>query len=341
METYLRPIYAWDAWANWSAGAKAFYYAQGLLLDAGPDAFFGRGAAGRILSYPLHNPLMQVWMGQWLGTFDEVFVKFWSPVYLLSMAVYLYCVARRETNGLFAFMMLVLFLSSPLMSYHSIEVYSDLILGAYLFFAVTSFFHAMRNRQTYWLLVGFFSADALFVKNEATAFIAPLYLSIFAYLWFTRKQLSLPKIIYSILLPLLLVLPWFIFKSTHNLSLYPEQFTINLAYHPGVLDKVIEEFLSLQNFNIIFVSLPVLMIIDGRPTREFLHLLFPVLFYMVFFVGLYALTLYNEYLMQGTIFFRNALTYYPLACLLVVLLLRKSSSSEPVLLPRSRRNLSR
>ena len=33
VETYLRPIFAWDSFANWSAGAKAFYYSHSLLLN--------------------------------------------------------------------------------------------------------------------------------------------------------------------------------------------------------------------------------------------------------------------------------------------------------------------
>ncbi len=193
METYLRPIFAWDSFANWSAGAKAFYYSHSLLLNTSPEDFFGKGLLNRNANYPPHNPLMQVWMSLWIGHFDEVFVKFWSPVYLLAMSIYLYVIMAKETSRLIALSMLVLFLSSPLMSVHSIEAYSDVSLSVYILFSLIMFLFAMRGKSEYWALIGFYSAEALFTKDEAPFFVIPLLMAAIIFYWQNREQGLIPR----------------------------------------------------------------------------------------------------------------------------------------------------
>jgi hypothetical protein len=210
--TGLRPIYAWDAWDNWSAGAKVFFSSHSLLLDAPAPDFFGKNAVDRIIVYPLHNNLLQVWMSLWIGKFDDVFVKFSSPTYLLSMAICFYYITAREINRLCALAVLAIVLSSPMLSYHSIELYGDLMLGIYLFFASASFLKAMRGNISYWILTGLYSAEALFTKQEAFFFVLPLLLSAILYLGSdTKKNPRLFSHISLLLIPFLLVIPWYAF----------------------------------------------------------------------------------------------------------------------------------
>lgn len=323
-EASLRPIFAWDVWANWAVGAKSFYYSRSLLLDVPAGLFFGANTVSRIISYPLHNPLMQVWLGLWAGGFDEVLVKFWSPVTLLSMAGGLYAFARREIGGLAALGIVAVFLGAPLLSYHSIEAYSDLLLGASLFFALLSFVSVMRGRTAYLPLIGAFSAVALFTKNEAPGFVFPLMLSAGAWLWFNRKQEPFAKSLVSLLGPLTAVLPWFLFKFAYSLSLTQDSHTLSPVFHPGVFDYIAGQLATLQNFNILLVALPVLLAVNGRPTKELLHAVFPVAFFALFFIVLYMLIeYYYSTLLMGTVFYRNVLTWYPSLTLVTVLVLRE------------------
>lgn len=322
-EASLRPIFAWDAWANWSASAKAFFFARGLLLDAPAADLFGAGVVSRIQSYPLHNHLLQIWMALWAGGFDEVLVKFWTPVYLLSMAAALYGFAHREIGRLAALCLVVIFLSSPLLSYHAIEAYSDLLLGANLFFALLSLLRAMRGSAGSWPLVGFFSAVALFTKNEAPGFILPLLLSATYFLWTNRSRLPFTGALVRLLAPFAFVAPWFLFKFTYALSLTQDAHQLAPAWHAGVLTFVVKQFLSFQNFGILFATLAALLLLNGRPSRELLHAFFPVAFFASFFIILYYLIeYYYSTLFLGTIFFRNTLTYYPAACLVTALVIR-------------------
>lgn len=319
LETFFRPIYAWDAWANWSAGAKLFYHNKGLLLDK-PEEFLGKGYVLRIISYPLHNPLMQTWIALFAGNFDEVLVKFWSPLYLLSMSLMLYWLVKKESNELISSIVLIIFLSSPLLCYHSIEVYADLCLGAYIFFSTISFLYFMNGRKNYLPLIALFVAEGLFTKDEAIFFGIPLILSVIIYL---LHQKSFKRSLFS-LIPVIYILPWYIFKISNSLTIGAEFIKFDLTFHPDVLPEIIFHLLTFQNFNTVFIAFPLLLFLSGISDRKLLHILGPIIFYTCFFVSIYMFTsFYYEQFIQGTVFFRNMLTLYPAIMLLDTLLFMK------------------
>ncbi len=341
VEAGLRPIFGWDAWTNWSVGAKLFYYTKSLMLDVSPQDFFTRGAVQRLTAYPLHNPLMQTWLGLWAGSFDEVLVKFWSPVYMLCLSVYLYHVICREFNRLTSMALLTIFLSSPLLSYHAVEAYSDLTLSTYLFLALTSFLYAMRGKRAFWSLMGVFSAEAMFTKDEALFFAAPLILSAVVYLH-QNKDTSLKRAypLGMLLTPLLCVAPWYVFKFSHGLRLGADSIPLELTFHPEIIAPAIQDIMSLDNFNVIIVFLLILMLFSGKPTREFMYLFFPIVCYASFFFMLYAFTtFYYHHFSEGTVFYRNILTYYPGLFWLLALLLNKISTPANAVLKKHLHNV--
>jgi hypothetical protein len=332
METYLRPIFAWDSFANWSASAKAFYYSQSLLLNVPAVDFFGKGVLDRNINYPPHNPLMQVWLSLWMGGFDEVYAKFWSPVYLLCITIYLYLVATREVSRLVSLVIVALFLSSPLIAVHAVEPYSDVPLSAYILITLTAFLAAMRGRSEYWPVLGLFSAAALFTKDEATFFVLPLMLSVVLFLWRSKMNKSdIRKTILSLSSCLLLAAPWFVFKFSHSLGYGADYVTFKLTFRPEMLYKVASLILMFQNFNVFFVFFPILIILNGRPTKEIVYLLIPITCFAFFFLSLYVFTVFfSGRLMFNTAIYRNFLTYYPGICLLTVLLVKNIISRADI-----------
>ena len=336
LEASLRPIYAWDSWVNWSVGAKLFFYNNGLMLDAPAQDFFTRGAVSRMPSYPPHNPLMQAWMAYWIGSFDEVLVKLWSPPYLLSLALLLYGAAARSLNRLTALALLVLFLSSPLLSYHAVETYSDFPLGVTSLCALYAFVQAMRGSSRSWVLAGLFSAAALFIKSDAPGFVGGLMLSAFVFLWMKRREAPVLPSLLQLMLPLVLVAPWFLFKSLNGLRLLQDYLQeVPLGWHAAeVLPRVASELLSLQNFNILIVALPVLLLVNGRPSRELAHAAAVVLAAALFYVAIYiVITHYFEVLMIGTVFYRNVLIWYPALCFTLILVLQELIGRTTAALP--------
>lgn len=323
LETFLRPIHAWDSWANWSARAKAYYYSNSLLLNEHLEYFLGKNIVLSIISYPLHNPLSQVWISLWIGHFDEVYVKFWSPVYLLCITAYLYKFITKEINRIYASLIVIIFLSSPLLAYHSIEVYSDLTLSAYLFFILLSFINILRGKLSYLPIIGLLVAESLFIKDESLFFVIPLLISLFIFLWKKRRDCNLYNSLISLLIPILYIVPWYAFKFSHSLGLGAEHIRLNFVFHPEILKDVFFLFLSLDNFGILFIAIVAFLIVNGRPSYEISFILPVLAFYAMFFVMLYIFTsFYYEHFMLGTVFFRNVLTYYPSAFLLITLLIK-------------------
>ncbi len=335
-ETDLLPIYAWDAWTNWSVGAKLFYYNKSLLLDASSQDFFAGGAVLRITSYPLHNPLMQTWISLWLGGFDEVQVKFWTFLYLVSLVVFLYDLASKELGHLTALALTIIFLSSPLLSYHAIEVYSDLPLGTYLFFALAAFLQVMKGKYSYTPLIGLFSAEAMFTKDEALFFAVPLFVSAFIYFWQKRTNVAdNRRIVISLLIPFLLIIPWYAFKFSHGLGLGADSSHREFTFHPEVIIVAARILRNLENFNVVIIFLPFLFVLAGKPDRVFWHLITPVASYAVFFFMVYMFdSFYYFHFMNSSIFSRNILTYYPSLVLLTALLIKKIRSDIDMTLPR-------
>jgi len=324
-ETSLRPIYAWDTWANWSVGAKLFYYSKSLYLDVPAGDYFGRGAVSRFLSYPVHNPLMQVWISLWAGGFDEVLVKFTSPMYLACAAGFLAAAIGREAGRIAALALVAIFLGSPLLSYHAVEGYSDFPLSVYLMLALASFSRALRGERDYWLLTGLFSAQALFTKDEAFFIIAPLAVSA---MWHIMRTVTARrdrrKTILLLGLPLLFVAPWYVFKFTHGFGFGADSAKLEFTFHPEILVQAFMNVLSLDNFAVVPVLFPALLVAAGKPDRTFLHLLAPLACYILFFHLLYAFTpYYYHYFSNGTVFYRNILTYYASLIFLTAFLVRR------------------
>lgn len=342
--TGLQPIFSWDAWAEWTAGAKVFYHSHSLLLDAPQQDFFGKSAVHRIIYYPLHNPLLQLWISLWNGKFDEISVKFFSPVYFLCFAVCLYYIALRELNRVLAFAFLAIVLSSPLMSYHATELNSDLMLGVYLFLASASFLKAIRGNSAYWVLTGIFSMESLFIKEQGLFFVLLLVLSAIVYLKFDIKRGHRKVPILSLFIPFLAIVPWYIFIHYYGLgfrSYYldfcyplmtsifgedPNRISEYLTFHPEVLAGYLYWFVTLDNFNVIIFFFPLLLLAHGKLTKESRYLLFPLIGYMLLFIFIYMFTIFFSWFKWGVIFFRNTLTFYPTACLLIILLLKKYTS---------------
>ncbi len=328
--TLLRPIWAWDAWSNWSASAKVFFYSNSLMLDSPIEEFFGRNIVSRIPAYPLHNHMLQVWLGLWSGSFDEILVKFWSPMYLLAAAAYLYLFISKEVNRVAALGMLTIFMGSQFNSYHAAEVYSDATLSTFILFALTSFLKSMRGGAGYWPITGLFSAEALFIKEESLFFVSPLILSVIVYIWNRSNRFSThKKELASFLIPFILIIPWYIFRLHNSVGFSSIQFVNpRLDFHPDVIWQSLVSIAKLENFNVIFIFFPALVLFSGKPSREFLHLLFAIFCYSAFFIALYGLTTYNFYFHQGTTFYRNTLTYYSSLFFLSSLLLKNIISNN-------------
>ncbi len=332
-DTWLRPIFAWDSWTNWAARAKIIFYSGAVSMEEMIKNYTHTSTLKTFIAYPLHTPLLQVWFALLSGKFDEVLVKMWSPFYLLSMVAYLFFFTKKQSGSLFSLLLCVIFISSPLLSFHATDVYSDLALSSFIFFALTSFYNVLKGKYAFLPLTVIFTCAAVFTKEEGLFFALPLLTSFFLYL-FRNSHRELPyKKLIPMLSPLILIIPWFIYKFSGGyiigLSNTEYNYSLDFIFFFKMITKTIYRIVLLDNFNIIFLFFPILIVVSGRPSREFLYLLFPLLCYALFFICLYSFVpFYHEHLTAITSCYRNMLTYYPATFFLTTILLIKIKSSH-------------
>lgn len=325
-ETSLRPIYSYDTFTNWSVRAKLFYYSNSLLLNPSSYDFFGKGVIHSYGNYPPLNPLAQMWMALWVGSFDEVLVKFWTPFFLLSSVVYLYLVIRRELNRLIALVIVVMLISSPFISYHATESMSDLPLAVYILFAYGSLWYVIMGRQVYLPFVGIFSVMAMFIKGEGTIIALLLFLVCIYSVLFDKRSGKYPGIlaVLKVIAPYLLIVPWFVFRYIHSLGNGADELYPTLVFRPMIFFEFLTHIAGLQNFNVVLIFVPIVLLACGKPDREIILMLFPIVFYSVFFLLLYiVVAYYSDCQRLYVAIFRNILTYFPAVCLLLALLIKK------------------
>ncbi len=326
LETYLRPIYTFDTFTNWSVRAKVFFHSSSLLLDPASYDFFGRGIIHSSANYPPMNPLAQMWTALWLGSFDEVYVKIWVPFFLLSATIYLYKVASRDTNRLTSLTIVAIFISSPLISAHATETMSDFPLAVYILFAVSALQKVVRGRWAFLPLAGLFSVCGMLLKGEGLFIAIPLFMSCCYLVWSEVRsgKRSLSSLITPLLLPYLLVLPWFVFRSIYKLGNGADDIYLTIVFRPLMLIEYFWLIIGLQNFNVVFVFIPIMLACYGKFDRELYIVMFTVGFYVMFFLSLYVfVSYYTDGSKLSECVFRNALTYYPAALLIVILLIKR------------------
>lgn len=322
-ETLVRPIYSWDAWANWSAGAKLFYYSRGLLLDAGGEHFFGAGYRP-FPGHPLHTTLLQVYSALWLGRFDEIYVKSWSFLYFVSMLGVVYWAIKREAGFFYGVAGAFFLASMPLLTWHAQDAYSDFPLSWYSLAAFVTFWRFMKTgSRGFLVLSGAFAAMGMFVKNEGLFFTAALGAVLFLYSAFERKPLVTN--LFCFLLPVLVLAgPWLVFKSANDFGFGHTGGELKWLGDPNIrggertgvhwdiiVPALRQAFLSV-NFSLLF---PFWLVVSALGIKavartELKYLDLALLIVISGFVFVY-LMLEKMSVLEGTGIYRNILTYAP------------------------------
>lgn len=253
-EAFTRPIFSWDTWANWSAGAKLFFYGGGVPTDPGDEYFLG-SLYRPFLGHPLHGSLLQTWTALMIGEFHEVYVKGWTLLYYLALLGLIYIAVRGEIRSTTCSMLaLLLFASSPILTFHGTDAYSDLPLAYYGFGALFSLWRYLCSVGTpmetggetggtsgmmgtgsrgYLFTTGLFAALAILTKNEGMLFLASIIIVLLISLFRDESMTVKGKIksFFVFLLPLMvLTMPWVLFKVYHG-----------IGYGHGAGDSTIKE----------------------------------------------------------------------------------------------------
>ncbi len=313
-EASIWPIYAWDSWDNWSLMAKFFYFTKGIATKSS-EYFLGKGYR-TFLSYPLHNPLMQVWFAMCLGNFHEVYVKFWSSLYFISTISSVFWALKRESSIIIALIFAFFLSSVPLITYHAFTAYSDLPLAYYALASGICIWAYLRKSNDFKLLLlsGLFSAFCVWTKLEGSFFFIANFCVI---LFHGRKNFVaiFKKLLVFIIPSLVIVLPWTGLLLLNNISFgrgkeLPSNFTLHFEVFPVIFEQL---FLS-ANFSLIFPFFVIITILGRKSIlrTDLKYLYFTLVFILSCFMMIYLTTNNFRWVLNLTAINRNILTVVPL-----------------------------
>lgn len=332
-EGFVRPVASQDSWWNWSSGAKFFFYERGLLLDPASEFFFGRGYR-LFLGYPLLNPLAQVWVSLLLGTFHESLAKAWVPFCYLSILGVFFFAVKREAGKVIALAALFLLSSAPLISYHSIDAYSDLPLATFVFFGGVLLFRYMETKKPgYAALAGLFFSMGVFAKSEGIVFLFASSVSIIIFDLVVKRgglrgvvSFAIPAAVY--------IAPWMIFKAYygigfghgHGTGVGAEDEASGIIWseevHYEVIAPFFKELLFTVNHALIFPFLVLLTVIGlrtvFRTNIKYIYLIIVLKICTLLFV--YTNTHDYVYILNRMSVNRNAIAFLPLTFFITALL---------------------
>lgn len=318
-ESSLMPVFTWDSFTNWSVGGKFFFYEKGLALNPLDEHFFGWGDRA-MLSFPLHAFLLEVWFSLCMGSFHEVYVKFWNVFYFIGVVGLLFFALRRETSILIAVLAAFFLSSAPLLTFHALDAYADLAVGYYTLATAICFWRFIQADETdgsaknsFLMLMGLFAALALWTKMEGLLFLLSFSAALICFF-------LVNKVPYKRLLPYLtpiavVAVPWYSFLLVNHIPvLHHGRKSFEDGFHFDIFQVYFKQVVTYPNFNIIF---PVFLMVCLYGWKHIFssgvkYLLAVLCLVMSLFFYAYGATEEYVNLIQLTGVNRNTLTYLPL-----------------------------
>jgi 4-amino-4-deoxy-L-arabinose transferase-like glycosyltransferase len=168
IRTMLAEDNIWDNWAFWAFKARVYFYHHMIPLDK----FEQFKTVWGNWDYPQHIPLMQVWVSEWLGYWNDYWLRILYFLYFSGIGCLSYFSLRRlwgNRAGLLA----VFFLSSLIFLHQvTIGIITEPVL---LFYYVGGFLLLLRavkeNDIRLLVYAAIFSGLAAWVKNEGQVLI--------------------------------------------------------------------------------------------------------------------------------------------------------------------------
>lgn len=317
-EGAILPVHAWDAWTNWSSGAKFFFYRKGLALDPTDEHFFGWGLRSH-LNYPLHPFLLQVWFALCMGEIHEVLMKFWNVLYFIGTVALVYFSVRRTSSLVIAVASAFFLSTAPLLTYHALDAYAELALSFYVLSAAVSFRGFIMNSavgnigRRYLVLMGSFAACIFWTKLEGLFFVASFSAALLLY--FFIKKIPFKQLWYYIAPISIVTIIWSIFLMSSDISIMARnKQNISGGLHFEVFGRIWEQLMFFGNFNIIFFVFLVVLIFGAKIIiRSDLKYLFFAMFGSMFlFIFVYVTTVEYKEVMTLQALDRNILIFLPM-----------------------------
>ena len=334
-EALIKPVVAWDAWTSWAFKSKIFFFNNVPLISYFRDYPIG------IVDYPLHLPLLETWIFNCLGTWNDQLVKVIFPIYFLSLLLAVFYGLRRLTNRYQALLFTFILSALPLLTYHATIEYADLLLACYFACGIILLYLWMVKQKD-----GFLWLSALFLgclpllKKEGLLFLIIAPGILLYYFVISRSNISWEggrrKFVLFVTICLLIPAPWFIFKKVMDIRALSGQ----TPYLPAA-DVLAQRLISIGqifikkmfvegNWNILwFIFLLTTLIYFKRIINSTARFLFYIILISIgILIVIYLLTDSFAFLLDGTTLNRNMLTLVPIVVFFIALIIPLTERRE-------------
>lgn len=212
------PLTAWDGWAMWSFKAKVFFLERMVSPQflINPSYFYSSP------DHPLLFPLIQTWLNQGLTNFDDHFIKIFSFLFYVCILIIFYKTLRSETTRIISASLTLFLATVPIFREAGyLQWGADLPLSYYLLGTIIflKFWLDKREKSDLILAVIFLSFGA-WTKNEGIMFATiVVFLGIIFYIFKREKKKYFKIYSISMLIPLIINVPWQIFRKVNNIPM--------------------------------------------------------------------------------------------------------------------------
>ena len=320
-ETLIKSVVGFDAFAYWSMKAKIIFAEKGIAATQETLKYY-KSFHG---SYPAHIPLLETWMAICLGSWHDVLIKIFFPVFFLCTIFIIYSSLRRSKKRTASLFFAFLFSSLPFATYHAAIAYADLPIAVYYTASILFLYRFIKERGTPFLII---SAIALgmagWTKNEGLAIVFLNFIILISFLTFVKnldlKEKAKQFFVYAGTI-LLFVLPWEIFKKSYKFPVSHDQMPQisklleNFERLPVIIIKFYEKMFFSGNWQLLWLLVLLTIIFYFRkvfsPPR--IYLLSALILNLLLLGFIYYSTRSYGFLLDGTTLNRNLLLFSPLA----------------------------
>ncbi|HSA84431.1 MAG TPA: hypothetical protein VLF20_06135 [Patescibacteria group bacterium] len=246
-EALLRPVVAWDAWANWLMQAKVFFW-EGMIR---PDMLTYMES-----EYPLTINLLGTFIYLMLGKVDDTVVLLTSTAFYLFLTITFFAALRKKYSLRYALLFTFLLMATQNFVRHGGRLeagLADLPLGYFAFVSIVFLFEYFKKRtiQTLVLLTVFLSLTSL-IKFEG------IFLSVFIILC-ASVHIIRHKLYYQFLILGLWILPFISWQFDRKVMDLQGSYSTNHGLEVSVdktlhaLSGTLKELFNIKSWGLLWI----------------------------------------------------------------------------------------
>lgn len=310
------PLYFDDAMTHWSGRGKALYGHVNWSMDAASKHFLGQQFGFE--EYPLFVVVWRAITGHLNGGWNDIIAKGDSWLFFVMLLISVYTIINEQTKKKFAALGGTLIVASlPLIWYHSISGYSEIVVACLL----SMIAYCLLNKHI--LIAALLTACTIWTKNEGLFIFLPGFASCLCLFSLISSKFDIKDSVLSsvryFFLSILFISPWLIFRLIKGVALTvplkPENY-----YHPGAIDMFIEMLFSNPSNSILwgcffFIALVGILKIFKHPPSIFIASF--VILCLFLFIYVFCFTGSNIFLVNQMTIHRSFFQIAPIAVILI------------------------